>query len=115
MKVIGTVPVCGVDYEVKVGDFSDFQPLELADGVCDPTNRVIWIQSGLSPEKVLSVLKHECLHALFHESGMMQMTEAALGTDKLDAWEEALVRILTPHIDSTFGPPQLQRRKGRAR
>lgn len=107
MKRLGKLPVCAATYEVRLGTFEDYEPLQHAYGVCDTANRVIWVHAGMSPAKTLETLAHEALHALLTESGVLQVTEATLGASELGAWEEAVVRVLTPHLMATFGPPQL--------
>lgn len=114
MKVLGTLPICGCDYTVKSGDFNDLDALEHAYGCCSMSTRTIWVHSGMPPAKTIDTLSHETLHGLLGESGVRETTEAIFSATEaqMQAWEEAIVRILTPHIMSAFGPPQLQSPRG---
>lgn len=53
---------------------------------------------------------HETLHALLEGSGVLYATAAIFGIKRkdprIDAWEEAVIRILSPHILETFGAPR---------
>ena len=115
MKILGTVSICGCVYTVKVGDFNDQDALEHAYGCCSMSTRTLWLHAGMPVEKTLDTLSHEALHGLLGESGIRETTEGIFGATEaqMQAWEEALVRILTPHIMATFGPPQLQKARKR--
>jgi hypothetical protein len=120
MKHLGNVLICGAGYPVIEGNAGDEETLANASGVCKVEDREIWLQEGLPASKAVGTLVHEVLHAINADSGLIYALAAALGINeadpRLDAAEEMLVRILTPHIFGAFGPPVMGTpKKGRKR
>ncbi len=93
MKKLGTLQICGLPYDVFVGNWKDEVELKDNYGLCDSGNQVIWIREGHKPEQFKNTLIHEILHALIIESG----ARLTLGENAAET-EEALIQILTPHL-----------------
>lgn len=116
MKRAGHVMVCGVKTPVRVGTVDDQQGLHNAYGCYDTDECVIWLAADCPPHHVPFIATHEGLHAMLNHSGAIRMTSSMLGLDmdnakdreKMEAWEEALVRVLTPHVVETFGAARVK-------
>lgn len=108
MKPAAYVRVCGIDIPVFLGTAQDNDDLVDAWGCYSVTEMSIWLDKSCPGNLIDEVLTHEVIHALIHRSGMLYELCAVFGLHrgdpKFDAWEEALVRRLTPHIVETFGP-----------
>ncbi len=102
MKRLGKIDVCGVDFDVLMGNSSDFEGLGAAYGECDTVNQEIRICEGMKPTKFRETLVHETLHGVIAGSGAYDVLASALGAQrgdpKLDSLEETLIRVLTPHL-----------------
>ena len=111
---IGTLDICGTKVEVRTGTNADTDGLDGAYGCFDTTELVIWLHSALPKRKVPDTLTHEALHAIWLNSGARFAIASSLGIpdgdSRLEALEETLVRILTPHVKSTFGLPKVCKR-----
>ncbi len=110
MKNAGAIKVCGQTIPVKEGLASDEPGLEKAYGCYDLDTSTLWLDEN-NPKHIRTFWKtHEALHALLNLSGSLYAMASALGLPREDprreAWEEAFVRILTPHVLETFGPPK---------
>jgi hypothetical protein len=108
MRILGELVVCNETYTVKLGVAGDYSLLDKAYGVADIVTHTLWIHEGMAPEKMVQTITHEAVHALLAESGAMSVIELA-GIADTQNLEEALVRVLTPHISTLFGPPQLRK------
>ncbi len=108
MKHLGNVLICGAAYPVLEGNSGECEEMDGANGVCLTGARQIWLKEGMPTSKTADILVHEILHAIHDGAGMLYMTAAALGLNEDDprlvAWEEVLVRLLTPHIAAAFTP-----------
>ena len=111
MKHLGNVLICGAAYPVLEGNAGECEEMDGANGVCLTGERQIWLKEGMPASKVNDILTHEVLHGINDGAGVIYATAAALGLHeddpRLRAWEEVLVRILTPHITAAFGPARL--------
>ncbi len=110
MKKAGAIKVCGLTIPVCEGLTHDQPGLEKAYGCYDVDTATLWLDET-NPKHVKAFWKtHETLHAIMNLSGAVYSMAAALGVPRedprLDEWEEALVRLLTPHILETFGAPR---------
>lgn len=121
MKHLGNVLICGAGWPVIEGNIGDCEQLQGANGVCLTGRREVWIEEGMPASKVDNIITHEVLHGINDGAGIIYLTAAALGLNEGDprlvAWEEVLVRALTPHVTAAFGPPKLGHapKKGRKR
>ena len=112
MKSLGHMPVCGVDLPVKEGSATDQPCMEKAYGCYDVDTATVWLDEN-NPKHVKDFWRtHEALHALINLSGVAYVTAAALGLKRddprMEEWEEAIIRVLTPHIIETFGAPKVR-------
>lgn len=111
MRKLGTLDISGTAHDVCIGNSSDHPALGGAAGVYESDHLRIWLEAGLPKRKIEEVLTHETLHAIWYLAGVNYATAAALGLSaddpRLAAWEEMLVRILTPHVKSVFGLPKV--------
>jgi hypothetical protein len=110
MKNAGAIKVCGLTIPVREGSAVDQPGLEKAYGCYDVDTSTLWLDEQ-NPKHTRSFWKtHETLHALVHLSGAVYAMASALGVKRedprIDDWEESIVRILTPHVLETFGPPR---------
>lgn len=99
--------VCGIDIPIYRATVEQEPALrdsdgELLDGQFQPTPtpRII-VRVGLSKSVEKDTLIHEMGHALMLYSGCRELVNMStpVGFD-IDAFEEAVIRILTPHIGS---------------
>ena len=104
-----SISVCGLRIPVRVGTNRHHPGLEKAYACFDEEQMVIWVHADCPAGTVDFWIAHETLHALFTLSGVVDATAAvsdmARGDARLEAWEEASVRALTPHVLVAFGPP----------
>lgn len=98
------VTVCGLDLPVKVGTNRNHPDLEKSYACYDPEQMCIWLHADCPTDFVGFWLAHESIHAMLDLSGVLDVTAAVSEKERndLDAWEEAVVRILTPHVLETF-------------
>jgi hypothetical protein len=107
VKRAGHVAVCGLNLPVKLGTEEDFAGLKGAYGCFDPDTGTIWLDENIPPHVKPFWTVHEVLHAVLLHSGALYVTASIFGCERedprLDRWEEAIVRILTPHLLETWG------------
>lgn len=101
-KRAGTVKICGSKIQIiKVRELSqDGRPCL---GLTDHEHSLIFIREGQSEAQALDTLVHECLHALLHLSGASNMLANLTKTEDFSEAEEALIRVVTPHVISLMG------------
>lgn len=112
MKRPRFVRACGLRIPVRFGTEKDYPELKGCYGCYDLDTCTIWIESSCPPAVQAFWIAHEAVHAVLNNSGALRMTATAFGIDmdepeerkRMDSWEEALVRVLVPHILETFGP-----------
>ena len=104
-----SIKVCGVNVPVRVGNVKDCPDLADCYAFYDNVKIQIWVSDTTPPASRDFWVTHEALHALLDLSGALSLTQASLGVSeddpRIEAWEEALVRILTPNILDLFGAP----------
>jgi Zn-dependent peptidase ImmA (M78 family) len=98
-KRSGTIKICGSKIQIiKLKELSqDGRPCL---GLTDHEHSIIFIREGQSEAQALDTLVHECLHALLHLSGASNMLSNLTKTEDFTEAEEALIRVVTPHIVS---------------
>lgn len=114
-KPVGHLAICGLRIPVCVGNETDHPDLARAYGCYDLDTQVIWIHETCPRHSVDFWLTHEAKHAMLACSGALRATAALFGLDldkpadrdRMDVWEEAMIRILVPHLIETFGPAHL--------
>lgn len=103
-----TVTICGLTVPVRFGTEKDQSELSDSYACYDRDTCTIWVHTATPADKVEFWKVHEALHALCENSGVIYATAAIFGVkrddSKVEAWEEAVIRILCPHILQTFGP-----------
>lgn len=105
-----SIRVCGLLIPVAQGSAKDHPDLKKCWGVYDHENEIVWMNEATPKDKVPFWETHEALHALVNKSGLLYVTAAIFGAevgdDKMEAWEEAFIRVATPHVLETFGGPR---------
>jgi hypothetical protein len=105
-----TVRICGLDLAFRRGSEKDNPDLSDCHGYYDGTEHTIWIHDNVPNNAVPFWTTHEKLHGLLDLSGALHVTAGIFGISpedpRMEAWEEAIVRVLTPHIANTFGGPR---------
>lgn len=100
MKLLGKVDICGVPHNVWEASEDEDHQLEGAHGYY--TRGKIMLSDELSAEAFLSTAFHEIQHAVWDNSGMLDHVAAVLDLPrthaKVNALEELLIRIQTPHL-----------------
>jgi len=108
LKLPKHVRICGVIIPVRVGTSKDCAGLDGAYACYDRDKLIIWVDASTPAPSRQFWTSHEALHALLGLSGLLEVTKAAFGLKdddaRLEAWEEAVVRVLTPNIVDVFGP-----------
>ena len=69
------------------------KPLDTA-GLCDPSERVITIQSGLSIEETFDIWVHELLHAFEDEYGIKLSSKRHRSGDRVYKLTSAIVEFI---------------------
>lgn len=104
------VKICGLRIPVRYGDEKDAPALAKAYACYDRDTCTIWIHRDTPKDKVEFWKVHEARHVLLECSGLLYATAAIFGVKRndprMDAWEEAFIRIMCPHDLETFGPPR---------
>jgi hypothetical protein len=104
-KLLGVSVLGGIRYKVFLGSEKD-NP-ELAGrmyGVTMPHECEIWVNASDGPEARKDTWVHEHLHALLDAYGIKYTLRSQLGIsgERWEAFEEELVRLLTPALRQTF-------------
>ena len=104
------ITICGVSIPVRVGTAKDYPDLGESYGVYDVHKGVIWLNANVPEHTAPFWLVHEVLHVMLHLSGALEATSVIFGVSRddrrMEEWEEALIRVLTPHVLETFGEAQ---------
>ena len=114
MKKLGYLKICGQTIEVLEGDENDCPHLQSARGVYIPGKAQIWLEEDQPADRLVDTLVHESLHGLVDMSGIFDATASILGLERDDPrmakWEEAFIRVITPHVAALFGAPKLSKK-----
>lgn len=88
------VCICGVNYEI-IYTVSNVNLLKRnALGLCDVNSRKIFIDGKLSKASKISTLRHEVLHAFFHECGIVDFASNELLIEFLEIQFPKMLNLL---------------------
>lgn len=89
------INILGTQYNIKIGNESEYPKLKENYGYCDPTTKEIVVSNFKSEKENLNsvdnleyfkakVLRHEIIHAAFYESGLSECSDFANNEELVD-------------------------------
>ena len=89
---MGNINILGTNYEIKYQTEKDNPKLVNANGICETCTKELIINDFVADENTLDnvevyrdkVLRHEVIHAFFHESGLDSNSDYARNEELVD-------------------------------
>jgi Zn-dependent peptidase ImmA (M78 family) len=91
------VQICGLEYQLVVATAAEVPELLENEGWTSCVTNTIYVRANMPPTRLRDTVVHELLHAFLEASGVGSFLSDRVQGD-YDAFEEVLVRLLTPMI-----------------